>query len=58
MLYDVWSWLVFSLGNGAYDGEVAVSTRKIEMFSSSTDESTKARILKDFRCIVLLIFEC
>ncbi|XP_052260469.1 ATP-dependent DNA helicase RecQ-like [Dreissena polymorpha] len=48
-VYQVWSWLVIQLGNTSYDGQHRSYNRVVEMFTSSTTDATKERILNDFR---------
>ncbi|XP_052249596.1 ATP-dependent helicase wrn-1-like [Dreissena polymorpha] len=48
-VYQVWSWLVIQLGDTSYDGEHRSCNRVVEMFTSSTTDATKGRILNDFR---------
>ena len=48
-VYQVWSWLVIQLGDTSYDGEHRSCNRVFEMFTSSTTDATKERILNDFR---------
>ncbi|KAH3708255.1 hypothetical protein DPMN_067702 [Dreissena polymorpha] len=45
----LWSWLVIQLGDTSYDGEHRSCNRVVEMFTSSTTDATKGRILNDFR---------
>ncbi|KAH3896400.1 hypothetical protein DPMN_020577 [Dreissena polymorpha] len=45
----LWSWLVIQLGDTSYDGEHRSYNRVVEMFKSSTTDTTKERILNDFR---------
>lgn len=48
-VYQVWSWLVIQLGDKSYDGEHLSCNRVVEMFTASTTDVTKERILNDFR---------
>ncbi|KAH3895603.1 hypothetical protein DPMN_019768 [Dreissena polymorpha] len=45
----LWSWLVIQLGDTSYNGEHRSYNRVVEMFTSSTTDATKGRILNDFR---------
>ncbi|KAH3715196.1 hypothetical protein DPMN_057902 [Dreissena polymorpha] len=47
--HTVWLWLVIQLGDTSYDGEHRSCNRVVEMFTSSTTDATKERILNDFR---------
>jgi len=49
MVYNIWAWLVEGLGTSAYvGGEAVLANRRVEMYSSTTDETSKDRILEDF----------
>lgn len=49
-MYNIWSWLVDTLGEKAYTNNVMkIENRKIEMFHSSTDEDSKERVLCNFK---------
>ena len=50
MVYGVWSWLVDGLGTAVYkDGVPSVMGRRVEMFTGSSTEKDKDRLVKDFR---------
>ena len=48
-MYYVWSWLVSELGDRAYSGERKSCNRVVEMFTASTTDATKDRVLTEFR---------
>jgi len=50
MVYGVWSWLVDSLGSAVYkDGVPAVEARRVEMFTGSSTDDDKTRLVEAFK---------
>ena len=50
MVYGVWSWLVDSLGSAVYkDGVPAVEARRVEMYTGSSTDDDKTRLVEAFK---------
>ncbi|CAG2230252.1 recQ [Mytilus edulis] len=47
--FEVWSYLLETLMEKAYDGDKSVDNRVVELYTASTEEKTKTRIMKDFK---------